>query len=273
MSEFAGVATIDPSTRRVPPLGGFNLTVLRIEMRRMMRNRRTVIFTLLMPVLLYLLIGTNSEYTHERVGDPGTFAHSTNVSGYILISMAAYGAVLAATSGGAIVATERALGWSRQLRLTPLSPVAYIGVKAFVAMTMGLMSVVAVNVVGTLTGKIVMPTHVLVLGAILAWLGSVVFGAFGLFMGYLLPSENVMQILGPVMAGLAALGGLWFPIDPHTLIGHISAVSPIYGLAHLARWPIFGGAPHIGWLINLFVWLALFVAGAAWRMSKDTARV
>ena len=27
--------------RRVPPLGGFNLTVLRIELRRMLRNRRT----------------------------------------------------------------------------------------------------------------------------------------------------------------------------------------------------------------------------------------
>ena len=109
--------TIDPTTRRVPPLGGFSLTVLRIELRRMVRNRRTVVFTLVMPVLLYLIIGTNDAYGHDRAG-------SGNVSAYILISMAAYGAVLAATSGGAMVAAERALGWSRQLRLTPLSPVA-----------------------------------------------------------------------------------------------------------------------------------------------------
>ena len=50
---------IDPTTRSVPALGGFNLTMLRIELRRILRNRRTVIFTLIMPVLLYLIIGTS----------------------------------------------------------------------------------------------------------------------------------------------------------------------------------------------------------------------
>ena len=258
--------TIDTSARRVPPLGGFNTTILRIELRRMVRNRRTIIFTLVMPVLLYLIIGANDTYGDDRAG-------SGNVSAYILISMAAYGAVLAATSGGAMVATERALGWSRQLRLTPLSPIAYIATKAVVALAFGALSVAAVNVVGKLNGKAEMPTHVWIAAALIAWAGSIVFGAFGLFMGYLLPSENVMQVLGPVLAGLAALGGLWFPIDSDTTMGHISALTPIYGLAQLARWPLYGGAPHVGWILNLVVWLAVFVVGAAWRMSKDTARV
>ena len=46
--------TIDPTARRVPPLGGFNLTVLGIELRRMLRNRRTIIFTLILPAALLL---------------------------------------------------------------------------------------------------------------------------------------------------------------------------------------------------------------------------
>jgi ABC-2 type transport system permease protein len=258
--------TIDVSTRRLPAMGGFNTTVLAIELRRMLRNRRTVILTLVMPVLLYLVIGANDTYGDDRAG-------SGNVSAYILISMAAYGAVLAATSGGAMVATERALGWSRQLRLTPLSPVAYIATKAIVALAFGALSVVAVNVVGRINGKAEMPAHVWVAAALIAWAGSIVFGAFGLFMGYLLPSENVMQVVGPVLAGLAALGGLWFPIDGDSTMGHISALTPIYGLAQLARWPLYGGAPHLGWILNLVAWLVVFVAGAAWRMSKDTARV
>ena len=258
--------TIDPTARRVPAFGGLNPTLIRIELRRILRNRRTIIFTLIMPVFLYLIIGTNGQYTSERAG-------SGNVSAYILIDMAAYGAVLASTSGGAMVATERALGWSRQLRLTPLSPIAYIAVKSMVALTFGALSVLAVNVVGAFNGKATMPTHVWIIAALIAWVGSIVFGAFGLFMGYLLPSENVMQILGPVLAALAALGGLWFPINPHSTLGHISALTPIHGLAALARWPLFGGAPSIAWILNLVVWLAIFVAGAAWRMSKDTARV
>ena len=70
-----------PITRSVPPLGGFNLTMLRIELRRILRNRRAVIFTLVMPVVLYLIIGTNGQYTKDAEG-------SGNVSAYILISMA-----------------------------------------------------------------------------------------------------------------------------------------------------------------------------------------
>jgi ABC-2 type transport system permease protein len=219
-----------------------------------------------MPVVLYLIIGTNSAYAND------SFGHG-NVAAAILVNMAAYGSVLAATSGGAMVATERALGWSRQLRLTPLSPVAYIAIKAVVALALGLGSVLAVNLFGALSGKPSMPTYAWVACAAIAWLGSVVFGAFGLFMGYLLPSENVMQILGPTMAGLAAIGGLWFPIPAHSLLGHISSFTPIYGLANFARWPLAGGSLHLVWVLNLAVWLAIFVAGAAWRMSKDTARV
>lgn len=258
--------TIDPSLRRVPPFGGFNLTVLGIELRRMLRNRRTVIITLVLPALLYLMIGTNTSDSTQTEG-------SGNVSAYILISMAAYGAVLASTSGGAMVATERTLGWSRQLRLTPLSPIVYILLKSIVALALGALSVIAVNVVGVFNGEASMPTHVWITAAIIAWAGSVVFGAFGLFMGYLLPGENVMQVIGPLLAGLAALGGLWFPINSHSTLGHISACTPIYGLAQLARWPLYGGAPHAVWVINLVAWLAIFVGGAAWQMSKDTARV
>jgi ABC-2 type transport system permease protein len=258
--------TFNPDTRRVPPLGGFNSTMLRIELMRMLRNRRTVIFTLVLPAAIYLMVGTGSSYGNDRSG-------SGNVSAYILISMAAYGAALASTSGGAMVATERALGWSRQLRLTPLSPISYVATKAIVALMLGLGAVAAVNVVGLVNGKAQMPTHVWIGAALVAWLGSVVFGAFGLFMGYVLPGENVMQVLGPLMAALAAIGGLWFPIDSHTVMGHISELTPMYGLAEMARWPLHGGAPHVAWVLNLVGWLVLFVAGAAWRMSKDTARV
>ena len=39
--------TYDPSTRRVPPMGGFSVTLFKIELLRMLRNRRTVVFTLI----------------------------------------------------------------------------------------------------------------------------------------------------------------------------------------------------------------------------------
>jgi len=36
--------------RRTPPLGGFSLTFLSIEIRRLLRNRRTVVVTIVVPV-------------------------------------------------------------------------------------------------------------------------------------------------------------------------------------------------------------------------------
>ena len=52
-------ASIDRVTldRRVPPLGGFNLTYLGIELKRRLRNRRTLFFTVAFPVVMFVLIG------------------------------------------------------------------------------------------------------------------------------------------------------------------------------------------------------------------------
>jgi len=54
---------------------------------------------------------------------------------------------------------ERALGWSRQLRLTPLRPPAYIAIKLLIAMLLGLASVVIVYTAGAFDG-----VHVTVVG-------------------------------------------------------------------------------------------------------------
>ena len=50
-------ATAAIPDRRVPPLGGFSLTFLRLEVRHLLRNRRTLVFTLIMPPAFFLLFG------------------------------------------------------------------------------------------------------------------------------------------------------------------------------------------------------------------------
>ncbi|GAA0497259.1 ABC transporter [Paractinoplanes deccanensis] len=254
------------TTRTLPRFGGFSLGMIALELRRLMRNKRTVVFTLVLPAVFFLLFGTSSQYKSERVG-------GGNVTGYVLVSMAVYGAMLATTSGGAMVSIERAAGWSRQLRLTPLRPAAYVATKITLAMIIGAVSVAVAFAVGALSGAR-LPASAWVLCALLAWVCALVFAAFGLFMGYLLPSENVMQILGPVLAVLSFAGGLFVPVDD---LGHtfatIAKFTPVYGVGELARAPL----THDGnlWLaaVNVVVWTALFAAGAVWRFRRDTARV
>lgn len=253
--------------RRVPPLGGFNITFLGLEIRRMLRNRRTVVFALVMPVLFFFLFhGRRRVDLSQAVGNG-------NETASVMIGLAVYGAMIAATAGGAMVSTERAQGWSRQLRLTPLRPLAYVVVKLLTGAVLGLMSVSVVFIVGALNGA-KMPAGAWVVSALLAWAGALLFAAFGLFMGYLFPSENVMQILGPILAGLAFLGGLFVPL---TLLGsavqNIAPYTPAYGVGSLARTPLAGGAPEWTAVLNVVVWTGLFVSGAAALFRRDTRRV
>ncbi|MGB3772893.1 MAG: ABC transporter permease [Rhodococcus sp. (in: high G+C Gram-positive bacteria)] len=261
------MTTTEPSapTRTLPAHGGFNAGFLALEMRRILRNRRSIIFALVVPPVFFLIFGLQEDLKTQSAG-------SGNVTGYIMISMALYGAMLATTSGGAMVSIERGLGWSRQLRLTPLAPTAYVAVKVLVAMALGFVSVAVVFAVGAVTGA-QLPAAAWVECFALAWGTSIVFAAFGLFMGYLLPSENVMQILGPGLAVLAFAGGLFVPAS-----GWFETVAkfvPTYGVATLARAPL----GDTSWtslaeaLVNVAVWTTIFVVGAMTMFRKDTARV
>ncbi len=252
-----------------------NPTVLAIELRRVLRNRRTMIFTLIFPVAMFFFISTSIPKDQQSMGE-GVIA---NVSAWVMVSMATYGAVIASTSAGASVSIERASGWSRQLRLTPLRPTSYIVTKMLSAFVLGAVATGVTFAAGGMSGKAVASAQAWLLSAVIILVGSLVFAAFGLFLGYLLPSDNAMQFLGPIVAILAMLGGIFFPIAAGSTFDTVASFTPIYGLAQIAHWPLSQTAAgthdpfQVSWAINLVVWTVVFVGGAAWRFRKDTARV
>ncbi|MEO7085951.1 MAG: ABC transporter permease [Gemmatimonadaceae bacterium] len=249
--------------RRVPPFGGFNLTALGLEIRRVLRNRRTVLFIVVFPSVFFFLFGVSNK--QARAG-------GVQVVAYVMISMAVYGAMVGTTAGGAAVSVERSLGWSRQLRLTPLRPAAYIAMKLLTAMVLGLIAVVVLFAVGASTG-VQMEPRVWILSGLAAWLCSLVFAAFGLFVGFLLPSENVMQVVGPLLAILAMFGGLFIPLDalPHTM-QTIAKFTPVYGVGTVARAPLVGGLTAEA-IASVVIWTIVFGVGAAILFRRDTERV
>lgn len=89
---------------------------------------------------------------------------------------------------------------------------AYIVIKVLITMILGLTSVVVVYTIGAFSGVEMTPVT-WVLTGFLAWAASFVFATFGLFMGYLLPAENVMQAIGPVLGIFSLFGGLFIPVS------------------------------------------------------------
>ena len=265
-SSFLPTASSSPdlSPRTTPPLGGLSLALLSLEARRRLRNRRAMIFSVLLPVAFFLMF-TTTDYSSTPYGNG-------NVVANMMIGMALYGALMTTTGAGAAVSNERASGWSRQLRLTPLKPIAYITAKAIVGMLISALAIGAVYACGPLRHA-QMPARVWITSALIIWLGSLVFVAFGLFVGYLLPSDNAMQVVGPLMALLAFLGGMFIPLTPGSTMDRIGSLTPMYGLHNLALWPMGGKTFSWWWMANVLTWLAIFLGGAAWRMGRDTARV
>ncbi len=257
----------DVADRRTPALGGFNLTVLKLEVRRLTRNPRTVIIALVVPAVFFLLFGLNRSYDNLAVG------HG-NYSAFVMISLALYGAVLATTFGGAMVSMERSQGWSRQLRLTPLTPAAYIAIKVATALVLGATSVAAVYIVGAVTHKASMSAGLWIGTGLSVWIGSLLFAAFGLFIGYLLPAENVMQLIGLILGLLSFVGGLFIPVSQFAVaVQDVAKWTPLYGLNQLVHTPLLGNGVDWTWVVNVLCWLIIFSGGAMWRFRKDTARV
>lgn len=258
--------------RRVPPLGGFTPTYLLIELKRKLRNRRTLLFTLAFPVVMFVIIGGRMQNlpltaTPLAAGGP-------SVASYIMVSMAMYGAMMSATQTGAAVAVERAQGWSRQLRLTPLNPLVQVIVKMIAGMVLGLLAILATYLAGALTGVQLSATQWVVTG-VAAWLlASTVFTTLGLMVGYLAPGESAAQVTSLAVVLLSFLGGLFYPLSQMPdFMQTIAKFTPVYGISEIARAPLTGESFDLAALVNAVVWLAIFLVGTVLAFRRDTKRV
>ena len=132
--------------------------------------------------------------------------------------------------------------------------------KAFVALVMGGLAIAAVNVVGRSRASPRCRPRRGSGAALLTLVCTLTFAALGVFVGYIVPGENVMQILGPGLALLSFLGGLFIPLSQFARwCSDVAYWTPMYGVAEVARAPLTHELPWYA-VVNAVGWLALFVA-------------
>ena len=114
---------------------------ISLDLRRTLRNRQFIFFTLIMPVGFYIL--------YSRMYSSSAQFQGTSWDAYFMVSMAAFGAtgVLLNTTGTR-VARERMTGWPLYLATTPLTATRYVIAKILVAQVTALASIVIVFVTG-----------------------------------------------------------------------------------------------------------------------------
>lgn len=100
-------------------------------MLRTFRNRRFFIFSLAFPLVILLAIGSANR--HAKV-------ETVSLLLYYMTGMAAFGSMMAVISSGAPIATERQLGWTRRLRVTPLRARTYFEGKVLTGYMMAILT-------------------------------------------------------------------------------------------------------------------------------------
>lgn len=241
---------------------------LTLEIRRTFRSTRFVIFAIAFPVLMFLL----QANVFVKAGDPD---HDAAV-GIIMVNMMAFGTLAGAMSSGAKLAYERAAGWQRQLRLTPLSGPGYLGGKAISAMMVALPSLVLVSLVGGLFQHVHLDAGSWMRIVLGIWVGAIPFVLLGLLLGQFGTPDSMQPVNMLVMMGMGFLGGLWIPID--TMPGwmhNVAQALPSYWLTQMGRGAVtdsmtvsMGSAAGV-----LAIWTVVLGALMIRRYRKDSARV
>ncbi|MEM8922432.1 MAG: ABC transporter permease [Actinomycetota bacterium] len=251
-----------------------NLTYYRLELRRLLRDYVTMFFTVGLPGFLYLIFGASPDYGSEPVRDG-------NVAMWVMIAMAAYGAVTATTGIGGAAAIERMQGWSRQLGLTPMSEREFVVVKAATAMTIAAAPIGIVYAIGGLTGAEA-PLQVWIVSALVLLLGAGTFALYGLNFGMAFRSEAAVSAAAGSLVVLSFLGNIFIPLSGWQLA--LAKFTPLYGYVSLARRALTGGnnldaqtgelIPEPLWqpLLNLGFWTALLAVGAVVLVRRGRDR-
>ncbi len=241
-------------------------TYARLDLRRQLRDKVGMFFTVALPTFMYLVFGLGSD---DAVG-------SGNVAMYVMISMAAYGAVTATTSVAGSAATEQVMGWGRQLGLTPMRPLAFVGAKAAVAMVVAAVPVTLIFAIGAATGARGDVSDWVLAGAVV-WLGSALFAIYGLAICLVFRGSNAPGIASGMIVVMAFLGNVFAPMSG--LMLDLGRFTPLYGYVALARFPLTDGfLPVAGrdplWLpvANVLAWTVAFSLLALWGVRRSRAR-
>lgn len=243
-----------------------NTTYARYEVLRLVRNGRFSVFSLVFPLVLFLTIAGANRHETLPVGE-----YRLSFPLYFMVSMAGYGAMIAAVGGGGRIATERSSGWNRQLRLTPLRLGTYLGVKVLTAYALGLVSILLLYVAGAALGVSV-PAGRWVAMTLLLLVGIAPFVALGILVGHLLTPDSMGPAMGGGTAFFAFLGGQWYPAPDSGVLHYLGEAVPSYWLTQASHVGIGGDAWGVlGWTV-VAAWTAGATLLAGWAYRRDTRR-
>jgi ABC-2 type transport system permease protein len=237
---------------------------IAMELRRLYRNPRYLLFTILLPATFYIFFRALFGDTEVAgIGRSGVF---------LLVSSTAYG-VMAATliSFAGRIAIERQRGWFSLLLTTPVTMRVVLGAKVVAALVASTGVVLAMFALGiALNGPGALPmTTWLALAAVLV-LGALPFVALAFCVGYFFDADTAWSASLWLYFALAMIGGVFTPVEMMpSALQQIAVLTPAYRYAKLG-WTLASGQPvSVAHVVSLGAYLVVFglLAVVAYRRN------
>lgn len=240
------------------------IMLCKTEMLRIFRSPFYVIWSLMMPILFYVIftriVSTGSD-------NPGEW------QAHYLMSMTAFSVMGSSImTMGIWLVQERTQGWSTYMRMTPLPEVIYFGGKVFGQMMMNVFSVICIFLAGYLINGVSLAPLTWVYSGLWILVGSLPFLALGTLVGNMKRAETASGVSNALYLSLAVMGGMWMPMDilPR-LMQAIGRWLPSYPFGSGAWAIIRGQAPEWSNVLILLGYLILFMILSTYIRKKQEA--
>ena len=253
----------DGTRSRLAPLMAFG----RFEVGRLVRSWKFLAITVGFPVIFYILF--LGDHTAGNVVD-GTVPWRV----YLMVSMCSFGALVAAlNAGGTRLSMERASGWARQLRVTPIPAWSYVATKIFSSMLVVFPVIVLVEAVGAGFGDVRLSATSWMSLTLLLWATSLPFAVLGVFIGFLVSTEAAFPVVTGLMFVLGYFGGLFNPVNqmPGSL-QFVAHLMPNYHQLTLALSSLDGHTLALSHWLILIAYVAALGLAIVWKHRVEEAR-
>lgn len=205
------------------------LRMLRLEIgTEVLKHLRLPVYaisTIALPVMFYAIFGLT-------VG--GQRENAVQVATYLLATYGAFGVIGAALfSFGVSVAVERAQGWMRLKRASPMPGGVTVVAKLANALAFAAVLVAVMLLIGTLFGGVRLSGAEMLglYGSLM--LGALPFCVLGQALGYALGPNSAPVVINLVYLPMSFASGLWLPLSE--LPGFVQGIAPWLPTYHLGQ--------------------------------------
>jgi ABC-2 type transport system permease protein len=239
-------------------------THFRYELLRTLRNRVFYGVTLAFPLALFFGVASGQRHA--------TF-NGTSFPLYFMTAMAVYGSMFAVVAPGARIARDRAGGWTRQLRITPLRARTDLTAKVASAYLLALPTLALLYLAGVSLGVRLTASQWLELTGLIL-VGLVPFVLIGFVLGFLMPVDALTGALGGTVVLFSLFGGVYgFELAKSGPMFDVMKGLPSYWLVQAGKTVAAGsgGWPVEAWIV-IAAWTAIGVPVAALAYRRTAAR-